>query len=263
MLADKERMLQAAQPHLKLSDAAVGVLAGVHGAAVLRYDLPLERAGQISSRPQEADHRPCNLRVRILEAEGLPTRPDGTPCQPRITVTVAELTRRRTRRATPSGTGPSVSVNESFDFEETSACAQVVVDVWDEAADGSRSDLLGKAVISLSDCREGVPHTFAKNMLEGKLVRRGCHTALPHASKPQEATPRPTSRSHAPPPHSLHLLAPTAAPLTPPHTLPCSRGNSRSSCTTVVCNIHYCTFPPPASSHTPLLTNSSLRAACR
>ena len=74
MTLDTERLLASAQANLK---PAVGMLAGVHGAAVLRYDLPLERAGQASTRPHEdeADHTPGNLRVRILELDGLPARP--------------------------------------------------------------------------------------------------------------------------------------------------------------------------------------------
>eukprot|EP00966_Prymnesium_polylepis_P134965 3119091-Prymnesium_polylepis.1 len=61
--------------HLKLSDDAVGkLLAGVDGTALLRYDMPLERTGQGSSQPptSELDHRPGNLRVRVLEANDLP-----------------------------------------------------------------------------------------------------------------------------------------------------------------------------------------------
>ena len=160
--------------HLKLPDAEVGkLLAGVDGSAALRYDLPLERAGQSSSQPEssELDHRPGNLRVRVFEANDLPSRPDGTPCQPFATVTVAELTRRRTKKCSHVGAGPSVEWDDCFDFEGTSACAQVVIDVWDQSADGTKTDLLGKAVLSLTDCREDVPHTYYKNLLEGTLVR--------------------------------------------------------------------------------------------
>ena len=53
------------------------------------------------------------------------------------TVAVAELTRRRTRRTRTLGPGPSVAWGEAFDFEGTSACAQVVVDVWDESSEGA------------------------------------------------------------------------------------------------------------------------------
>jgi len=45
------------------------------------------------------------------------------------------------------------------------------VDVWDQPAEGP-ADLLGKAVLSLSECRVGVPHTYFKHLLEGKLVLR-------------------------------------------------------------------------------------------
>lgn len=168
----REAVSALAAHHLKLSDEVVAnLLAGVNGAAELRHDLPLERAGQISPHPQsEEDFRQGHLRVRVLEANGLASRPDGSPCHPLVTVTVAELTRRRTRRCSSFHTGPEVAWQEFFDFEETSACAQVVVDVWDQSNDGAKTDLLGKAVMSLSDCREGVPHTYFKNLIEGTLV---------------------------------------------------------------------------------------------
>ena len=169
---------------LKLSEAEVGkLLAGVDGSAMLRYDLPIDRAGQSAVQPEsELDHRPGNLRIRVLEANDLPVRPDGTPCQPFATVTVAELTRRRTRKCSAAGAGPSVEWDDCFDFEETSACAQVVIDVWDQSADGAKTDLLGKAVMSLSDCRNGVPHTYFKNLLEGTLVRQGAVTTAPRVA---------------------------------------------------------------------------------
>jgi len=49
---------------------------------------------------------------------------------------------------------------------------QVVIDVWDRSSRGGPPDLLGKAVISLSECRAGMPHTYVNNLLEGKLVVR-------------------------------------------------------------------------------------------
>ena len=111
---------------------------------VLRYELPLARAGA-SAGPglpslDEADHRPGYLRVRIIEAEGLAPRSDGSPCEPYVTVAVAEFTRRRTRR-TAAGAGPNVTWAEAFDFEGTSACAQLVVDVWDKPSGGA-ADLI-------------------------------------------------------------------------------------------------------------------------
>ena len=121
----------------------------------------------------DADHRPGNLRVRIVEAEGLATRADGSACIPYATVTVAELTRRRTRRTRTAGPGPSVTWGEAFDFDAASACAQVVVDVWDAAGEaGGSAELLGKAVLSVGECRAGVPHTYFKHLLEGKVVLR-------------------------------------------------------------------------------------------
>jgi Ca2+-dependent lipid-binding protein len=140
---------------------------------VLRYDLPLARpgeaAGTSSSLTAAADHAPGNLRVRIIEAEGLAARADGSRCEPYVTVAVAELTRRRVRR-TASARGGAYVWQEAFDFDATSACAQVVVDVWDQPKD-SPAELLGKAVLSLGECRPGVPHTYFKHLLEGKLVR--------------------------------------------------------------------------------------------
>ena len=144
---------------------------------VLKYELPLAKTGEaaaassVTGLPLDADHRPGNLRVHIIEAEGLAMRADGTPCRPYATITIAELTRRRTRRVAAGGVGPSVQWGEAFDFEDTSACAQVVVDVWDKPSDAP-ADLLGKALLSLSDCRCGVPHTYFKHLLEGKLVLR-------------------------------------------------------------------------------------------
>ena len=60
--------------------------------------------------------------------------------------------RRRTRKTTTKGAGPSVAFGEAFDFEATSACAQVVVDVWDQPSSGP-AELLGKALLSIADCR--------------------------------------------------------------------------------------------------------------
>ena len=149
---------------------------------VLKYELPLARPGEgaaasVASVPLDADHTPGNLRVRVVEADGLGTRADGTACEPYATVSVAELTRRRTKRTRSPGPGPTVQWGEAFDFEGTSACAQVVVDVWDAAtADGATGgagpELLGKALLSLSECRAGVPHTYYKHLLEGKVVLR-------------------------------------------------------------------------------------------
>ena len=143
---------------------------------VLRYDLPLARPGDgagavTTGVALDADHRPGNLRVRLVEAEGLATRPDGTACQPYATITVAELTRRRTRRTRAPGPGPTVAWGAALDFEDASACAQIVIDVFDEARAGP-AELLGKALLNLSECRPGVPHTYFKHMLEGKLVLR-------------------------------------------------------------------------------------------
>lgn len=144
-------------------------------AEQLRYELPLERAGEAAGGSREADlaadHRQGSLRVRVVEAEGLARRADGAPCEPYVTVAVAELLRRRTRRTSGAARGPVARWGEAFDFDSVSACAQVVVDVWDRPP-GGVADLLGKAVLSLDECRPGVPHSYFKHLLEGKLVLR-------------------------------------------------------------------------------------------
>ena len=160
-------------------------LAGARSAAVIRHDLPLKYAGKGDALAREdADLRPGSLRVSILEAEGLPARPDGSACRPHVVISVAELTRRRCRR-TASLSGPTPEWNESFDLDEVSGSGQVVVDLWDAADGSAEPDLMGKAVISLDECRPGVPHTFFKNMLVGKLAFRVLfdHGDLPDATE--------------------------------------------------------------------------------
>ena len=159
-------------------------LAGARSAAVIRHDLPLKYAGKGGEAREDADLRPGSLRVSILEAEGLPARPDGTACRPHVVISVAELTRRRCRR-TMSLSGPTPEWNESFDLDEVGGSGQVVVDLWDAVEGSGEPDLMGKAVVSLDECRPGVPHTFFKNMLEGKLAFRVLfdHGALPDASE--------------------------------------------------------------------------------
>ena len=160
-------------------------LAGARSAAVMRHNHPLTYAGQGGELAQDdADLRPGSLRVSILEAEGLPARPDGTACRPHVVVSVAELTRRRCRRTT-SLSGPAPEWNESFDLDEVGGSGQVVVDLWDAAEGAGEADLMGKAVVSLDECRPGVPHTFFKNMLVGKLTFRLLfdHANLPDANE--------------------------------------------------------------------------------
>ena len=161
-------------------------LAGARSAAVIRHDLPLKYAGKGDDAlaREDADLRPGSLRVSILEAEGLPARPDGTTCRPHVVISVAELTRRRCRR-TMSLSGPTPEWNESFDLDEVGGSGQVVVDLWDAAEGSGEPDLMGKAVVSLDECRPGVPHTFFKNMLVGKLVFRVLfdHGDLPGATE--------------------------------------------------------------------------------
>ena len=72
------------------------------------------------------------------------------------------------------------------DFEAASACSQVVVDVWDRLSANTPPDLLGKAVLSVSECRAGVPHTYFKNLLEGKLVVRLLFDFAPLPSAAEE-----------------------------------------------------------------------------
>ena len=188
-------------------------LAGARSAAVIRHDLPLKYAGQGGELEREdADLRPGSLRVSILEAEGLPARPDGTACRPHVVISVAELTRRRCRR-TMSLSGPTPEWNESFDLDEVGGSGQVVVDLWDAVEGSGEPDLMGKAVVSLDECRPGVPHTFFKNMLVGKTAWSkwplgGGSARLPAPpqcapdSSGQLGTPR-ARPSHWPPRHSL------------------------------------------------------------
>ena len=142
---------------------------------VMRYDPP-PRVGTVaekgSAEGMELDHRPGNLRVHVLEGEGLATRADGSDCRPYAVVHVNEITRRRSQRtAEVEATGAIATWGEAFDFEDTSACAQIVVDVYDRPS-GAPSELLGKALFTLTECRVGVPHTYFKHLLEGKLVLR-------------------------------------------------------------------------------------------
>jgi len=151
------------------------LLAGATTTTLLRNDLSAHLVGAAAAA---ADGCPADdpvvgtLRVRVLEAEGLATRPGGAPCVPYATVAVTELTRRRTRRTSAAASGPTASWDESFEFEQTSSDAQVVVDVWDRSDRGGPSDLLGKVVIGVGECRLGVPHTFLKHLLEGKVALR-------------------------------------------------------------------------------------------
>ena len=142
----------------------------------LRYALPLERAGEAAGAAarggDKMDHRQGSVRVRVLEAEGLASRADGSPCEPYVTVAVAELLRKRARRTVARARGPNAVWEEAFDFEGVSACSQIVVDVWDRPAAGAESNLLGKVVLELGECRPGVPHTYFKRLLEGNLVLR-------------------------------------------------------------------------------------------
>ena len=172
--------------HLKLTDAESTRLAGARTAAILRHDLPVQYAGEGESTREALlpAGEPGNLRVSILEAEGLPKRPDGSSCSVHVVVSVAELTRRRARR-TASLSGPSPGWHEVFDFEGVSGTGQVFIDMVDVADASGEADLVGKAVLTLDECQPGVPHTFFKNMLEGKLAFRVLfdHGALPDASE--------------------------------------------------------------------------------
>jgi len=172
--------------HLKLTEAESTRLAGSRTAAILRHDLPVQYAGEGASTREAllAAGEPGNLRVSILEAEGLPKRPDGSSCAVHVVVSVAELTRRRARR-TASLSGSNPRWHEVFEFDGVSGTGQVVVDLVDVADASGEADLVGKAVLTLDECRPGVPHTFFKNMLEGKLAFRVLfdHGALPDAGE--------------------------------------------------------------------------------
>ena len=161
---------------LRLEFEAQAQLSSSWTPSVLRQDPPLQYAGEGAATREldvsELDHRQGYLRVRVLAGEGLPARADGRPCVPFTTITLAQLTKRHTQRIAAHGSGPDVSWNEHVDFDSVSACSQVIVDVWDEQVVGGPPDLLGKVVLSLSNCRAGVPHTYFKHLLEGKIVLR-------------------------------------------------------------------------------------------
>ena len=154
--------------------AETELLAGARTTTLLRNDLAAKIVGEAAAANDAPASEPVvgTLRVRVLEAEGLAARPNGAPCVPYATVAVTELTRRRTRRTSAAASGPAASWDEAFEFEGTSSDAQVVVDVWDRSDQGGPSDLLGKVVLGVSECRLGVPHTFLKHLLEGKLALR-------------------------------------------------------------------------------------------
>ena len=174
---------------LKLSAAESERLAGVRTATMLQYDLPVQRlgAGTAAQDPEPTEASPVvgTLRVRVMKAEGLPSRPDGEPCAPYVTVSVTELTRRRVKRTSATGArGPDASWDEAFEFEGTGSDAQVVVDVWDRSSVGGTPDLLGKVLITVGECRLGVPHTYLKHL----IVRRRPPLA-PHAPALMRAHP--------------------------------------------------------------------------
>eukprot|EP00967_Tisochrysis_lutea_P135929 scaffold241832_cov29-Tisochrysis_lutea.AAC.5 len=123
------------------------------------------------AQTDQLDQRLGTLRVWVLEAKGLQRRAAATPSQPYATVALNELTRRRVRRTRAAPAGPSPSWREAFDFGQASLNGQVVVDLWDSPDSSAPAELLGKAVVSVSECRLGVPHTMIKHMLQGQLVR--------------------------------------------------------------------------------------------
>ena len=150
---------------LKLSAAESERLAGVRTATMLQHDLPVQRLGAGTAaqdpEPTEAAAAVGTLRVRVMDVEGLPSRPDGDPCAPYVTVAVTELTRRRVKRTSATDArGPDARWDEAFEFEGTSSDAQVVVDVWDRSSAGGPPDLLGKVLVTVAECRLGVPHTY-------------------------------------------------------------------------------------------------------
>ena len=141
----------------------------------------------------------ANLRVSVIEAQGLPACRSGSGGWPYATVAVIDLTRRRSRRtaaASQQGSSASdvVTWGEAFDFPGVTAEATVVVDVWDPPSDdagvSSRAELLGKVVVSLSECRPGIPHMHvAPLLLCGHVVLRVLldHGPLPSAADEEAA----------------------------------------------------------------------------
>ena len=104
------------------------------------------------------------LRVHVLDAEGLSSRDDGSARQAYATVSVTDFSKRRTARTSVVEGASMVTWGETFDFEDTSMHALVVVDLWDA---GTASMLLGKARLCLEGVRPGVPHTTFQPLLDG------------------------------------------------------------------------------------------------
>jgi Ca2+-dependent lipid-binding protein len=104
------------------------------------------------------------LRVHVLDAEGLSSRDDGSARQAYATVSVTDFSKRRTARTSVVEGASMVTWGETFDFEDTSMHALVVVDLWDA---GTASVLLGKARLCLEGVRPGVPHTTFQPLLDG------------------------------------------------------------------------------------------------
>jgi Ca2+-dependent lipid-binding protein len=104
------------------------------------------------------------LRVHVLDAEGLSSRDDGSARQAYATVNVTDFSKRRTARTSVVEGASMVTWGETFDFEDTSMHALVVVDLWDA---GTASVLLGKARLCLEGVRPGVPHTTFQPLLDG------------------------------------------------------------------------------------------------
>ena len=116
------------------------------------------------------------LRIRVIDAEDLPRRADGSATRPYVMIAVNEFTRRRVRRSAESNQDDACvfwgnrGQGEVFDFDHTNANAQIVIDCWDRPCDDVAPALLGKIVVPLTECSPGVPHTFFRHLLWGKMV---------------------------------------------------------------------------------------------
>lgn len=131
---------------------------------------------------EEDGGRRGRLRVQLVELDGLPARDDGSARQPYAMVALIDGPWRRTRctdAPEPRASG-AWAAGAAVEFERASAEALLVVDVKDSVSkaapkhDGaaciSADEIVGKAVVSLSECRPGVPHVFIVPLLAGQLV---------------------------------------------------------------------------------------------
>lgn len=95
-----------------------------------------------------ADEERGELEVRIISAANLAPKDADGKSDPYCRVACIEATRSRKRRTQTKSKELNPRWDERFFFADTAGDARVVIDVWDEDADGV-DDLIGKVVIRL------------------------------------------------------------------------------------------------------------------